>query len=153
MTTKSSGFTLVELLVVVAIIGILSAIGIVSYSGYTKSAKVSSTKSIMQQIALMQTEYLSNVGGYFTTHTAAADCSPSATSSENIERELFPRVDADGNIIGGEDVITLNNGFNMCVVSSGGGYLLIASTEPEQDGTIRCRLELTQSGILNDEEC
>ena len=141
MTTKSSGFTLVELLVVVAIIGILSAVGIVSYSGYTKSAKVSSTKSIMQQIALMQTEYLSNVGGYFTTHTAAADCSPSATSSENIERELFPKgEDGDGAIVG-EDVITTENGFEMCIVASGGGYTLFA----ENDGG--CKLALTQSGI------
>ena len=146
MTTKSSGLTIVELLVFVAIIGILSAVGIVSYSGYTKSAKVSSTKSIMQQIALMQTEYLSNVGGYYVT-TVGATCEPTAATSENIERELFPKgEDADGAIVG-EDVITTENGFEMCIVASGGGYTLFA----ENDGG--CKLALTQSGILNDDDC
>ena len=36
---KRNGFALIELLVVVAIIGILAAVGVVAYNGYTTSAK------------------------------------------------------------------------------------------------------------------
>lgn len=42
---KSRGFTIVELLVVIIVIGILASIGIISYSGYQKTVTVAQLKS------------------------------------------------------------------------------------------------------------
>ena len=44
------GFTLVELLVVVAILGVLAAVGIVSFGGFLGSAKENATISNHKQV-------------------------------------------------------------------------------------------------------
>src|SRR5574344_2076089 len=48
-STASLGFTIIELLIVIVIIGILVAITAVSYNGITKSAKESALKSELKQ--------------------------------------------------------------------------------------------------------
>ena len=65
MRRYSQGFTIIELLVVVAIIGILSAVGVVSYSGYKTSAEKKQAEISLNSIYLAEQEYRSNNGNYY----------------------------------------------------------------------------------------
>jgi len=50
LRTKAQGFTIVELLIVIVVIGILAAITIVAYNGVTEKARVSAGKSFAGQV-------------------------------------------------------------------------------------------------------
>jgi len=63
----TKGFTLVELLVVVALIGILSAIGIPAYNGYINSAKTNSAQNSLRLIYLAEVEQFSDNSQYYET--------------------------------------------------------------------------------------
>jgi len=60
-----SGMTLIELLIVVAIVGILAAVGVPMYIGYIDSAKADEAKNNLRSIRLMQENYRSDNNAYY----------------------------------------------------------------------------------------
>ena len=68
---KQQGFTLIELMIVVAIIGILAAIAIPAYQDYTIRAQVSEGLNLAGGAKAAVTEYTMDTGNWPTTNTLA----------------------------------------------------------------------------------
>lgn len=64
---KQQGFTLIELMIVVAIIGILAAVAIPSYQDYTARAQVSEALSLASGFKTGLAEYYQSQGDFTTS--------------------------------------------------------------------------------------
>lgn len=71
MKKTQQGFTLIELMIVVAIIGILAAVAIPSYQDYTKRAHVAEGFGLAGAAKLAVSEYHASEGAFPTTNASA----------------------------------------------------------------------------------
>ncbi|NVK86493.1 MAG: pilin [Gammaproteobacteria bacterium] len=71
MKKVNSGFTLIELMIVVAIIGILAAIALPAYQDYTKRSHVSEGLTLAASAKTAVTEYFSSEGAFPADNTEA----------------------------------------------------------------------------------
>lgn len=72
--TSQRGFTLVELLVTVAILGVLSAIAIPQYSGYKAAARDQEANVTMRRVITAQE-------AYFLEHSSYVSCDETTCSA------------------------------------------------------------------------
>ena len=67
--TNAFGYTLLELMVVIAIIGILAAVGIPIYTSYLQTTRMETAKSAILALAASEQKYYSTNNAYTSTST------------------------------------------------------------------------------------
>ncbi|WP_018140879.1 pilin [Thioalkalivibrio sp. ALJ7] len=116
--TAQKGFTLIELMIVVAIIGILAAIALPAYQDYTTRAQVSEALSLAQSARTSVTETFQSTGDFPDNNTEAG--LPAATS-------------ITGDYV---DSVTVNEDGVIAVVYNGNQNFTVTLTPSDEGGSV-----------------
>jgi len=115
MTSKSKGFTLVELLIVIAILGILASIALLRYGPMFEKAKASQAYAVLSQIVSSEKRYFLENSAYTATITDL-DAFDTAIPARDFTFSI-PSVDVTTGYAMARN-ITGANSYKMCFNSS-----------------------------------
>ena len=133
MTAPQRGFTLIELMIVVAIIGILAAIAIPAYQDYTVRAQVTEGMNLAGAVETGLADYFASVGSFPTTLSSVGiTASPTGKYVSGIA------------LTGSAIIITYGNQANSNV--AGKTLSLTPYTDGEQDVVWICGSHAVPSG-------
>ena len=126
---NKKAFTLIELLIVVALIGILSSIGVITFQGQIKASKQKKAEINLNSVNLALQEYKSNNGSYYYVNSC------SSTSNKTINDNLF---DGVKNLAEkSEDMV-----FQYCITNQDGFTIKAVNPDTNCEITLKENLEL-----------
>jgi type IV pilus assembly protein PilE len=79
---RNRGFTLIELMIVVAILGLLAAVAYPAYGRYLVNGNRAAAQSHMLELALAESQYFADTRSYAGTVGALGMTTPTAVSSK-----------------------------------------------------------------------
>lgn len=103
MTRREHGFTLIELMIVVVIIGILASLAIPRFMAASAKSKQSEAKGVLKQIYILQEAYRQEYDIYFVVGGAMDSNNPSTFNKLGLDlalpaRYTYTLTSADGGI-------------------------------------------------------
>ncbi|HFC7383709.1 TPA: pilin [Neisseria meningitidis] len=97
MNTLQKGFTLIELMIVIAIVGILAAVALPAYQDYTARAQVSEAILLAEGQKSAVTEYYLNHGEWPANNSSAG-----VATSANIKGKYVQKVEVKNGVVTAE---------------------------------------------------
>ena len=95
-TAPQAGFTLIELMIVVIIIGVLAAIAIPAFSSYIQKSRTSEATTFLAEIKQRQESYRSEFGRYASAPADGSTWPPSSFTpggTPGVDKKVWPDVD------------------------------------------------------------
>ena len=130
MTKLQKGFTLIELMIVVAIIGILAAIAIPAYQDYTVRAQVSEGMNLAAAAKASVAEFFLNRGDAPQTRQEAGMSATATDTSGKYVRSV--------NVTNGTILITYGNEANSVLTTGPQTLELVPYQTPDRSVAWRC---------------
>jgi len=109
------GFTLIELMIVVAIIGILAAIAIPAYQNYTIRAQVSEGMSLADGAKTAITEFYTNAGTFPSKNASSGLASAGSITGNYVTSVATGTGDTPAAAANGQITITYGNKANTAI--------------------------------------
>ncbi len=103
MNFKQAGFTLIELMITVAIIGILSSIALPSYSQYINRGRIFEGVSQLAITGIKLEQYLQDNGGY----NNGTECGVTMPNNANFKYECIIEPAETNSLLGSKYTITM----------------------------------------------